>query len=174
MSWNAFFRHGIHYSIRNMYACVVCMYGFNRPVYAWDGERFTLTTRLLNRPYVTFCRWEASRVPCVWESLQPELQPHHPQQEAQRQPALSLPSLPLQLPAQGRPAAAPGAPLQIETLKTAGPSSAPNTGRTLETRLSGIWDWSKCSIYLQQGLNARFPPQLLKADLCFSTLRGNM
>ncbi len=48
----------------------------------------------------------------MWEGIQPELQPHHSQPKTQGRPALPLSSLPLWLPAQGGPAATPGAPLQ--------------------------------------------------------------
>lgn len=54
-------------------------------------------------------RWEASCVSDMWESLQPELQPHHTQPQAQGWAPLPLYSLPLWLPAQVWPAAAPTA-----------------------------------------------------------------
>lgn len=58
-------------------------------------------------------RGEASRVSHMWESIQPELQPHHPQSETRGRAALPLPPLPLQLPAQSGPAAAPGELLHL-------------------------------------------------------------
>ena len=49
----------------------------------------------------------------MWEGVQPELQPHHPQPQAQGRPPPPLPPLPRQLPAQSGAAAAPGAPLHL-------------------------------------------------------------
>lgn len=59
------------------------------------------------------CRGEAPRVSDMWQGVQPELQPHHPQPQTQGRQAVPLPPVPLRLPAQSGPAAAPGAPLYL-------------------------------------------------------------
>lgn len=59
-------------------------------------------------------RREAPQMPGVWESLQPELQPHHPQPQAHRLQTLQLRALCQGLPTQGGPTEAPGDPAQSE------------------------------------------------------------
>ncbi|CAG06116.1 unnamed protein product [Tetraodon nigroviridis] len=63
-------------------------------------------------------RGEAPRVSHMWTSVQPELQPHHTQPQAQRRAASPLSSLPARLPARRRAAAAPGAPLPLQPTLT--------------------------------------------------------
>ena len=54
------------------------------------------------------CRREAPQVPGVWQGIQPELQPHHPQPQAHRLQALWLRPVRKRLPEEGGPQAAPG------------------------------------------------------------------
>lgn len=60
------------------------------------------------------CRGEAPQMPGMWQSLQPELQPHHPQPQAHRLQALQLRALCQGLPTQGGPTEAPGDPAQSQ------------------------------------------------------------